>query len=406
MAWESQTLDPPTLRAQLRRVSPCGSSMLGMDTGATSLPRSPGRITDVRSLNLAGAAMAALRPGLLLVMLQGVLLITGCNRSHDADVVATVNGHAIMRADLDKMYTAQLGEAQGQQPSPEQADTLRLNIVRELIDEEIVQQRAAKMNLTATAEDVDARLAEMKAPYTEEQFAERLKASNHTLDDVKHDLRRSLTIDKLLNKEINSKVTVSDADIAKYYNQHKDEYNLIETRYHLAEIRVTGVPSSQPGNLQGSKATTDAEAKKKIQALKNRLDAGEDFGALAMNFSENPETASNGGDMGFHYESEMRAADPAISAAVAKLKAGETTEILPLPDPATKKPVGYAIYKLISREPPGQRDLNDPRVQQSIRELLREGRSQLLKSAYFEILRDQAKVENRFAEEVFKNDAK
>jgi hypothetical protein len=230
MAWESQTLDPPTLRAQLRRVSPCGSSMLGMDTGATSLPRSPGRITDVRSLNLAGAAMAALRPGLLLVMLQGVLLITGCNRSHDADVVATVNGHAIMRADLDKMYTAQLGEAQGQQPSPEQADTLRLNIVRELIDEEIVQQRAAKMNLTATAEDVDARLAEMKAPYTEEQFAERLKASNHTLDDVKHDLRRSLTIDKLLNKEINSKVTVSDADIAKYYNQHKDEYNLIETR--------------------------------------------------------------------------------------------------------------------------------------------------------------------------------
>jgi peptidyl-prolyl cis-trans isomerase SurA len=151
------------------------------------------------------------------------------------------------------MYTAQLGEAQGQQPSPEQADTLRLNIVRELIDEEIVQQRAAKMNLTATAEDVDARLAEMKAPYTEEQFAERLKASNHTLDDVKHDLRRSLTIDKLLNKEINSKVTVSDADIAKYYNQHKDEYNLIETRYHLAEIRVTGVPSSQPGNLQGSK---------------------------------------------------------------------------------------------------------------------------------------------------------
>jgi peptidyl-prolyl cis-trans isomerase SurA len=168
---------------------------------------------------------------------------------------------------------------------------------------------------------------------------------------------------------------------------------------------VTSVPSPQPGNLQGSKATTDVEAKKKIQALKNRLDAGEDFGALAMNFSENPETASNGGDMGFHYESEMRS-DPTVYVAVTKLKAGQITEILPLLDAQTKKPAGYAIYKLISREPAGQRDLNDPRVQQAIRQQLRDGRSQLLKSAYFEILRDQAKVENFFAEEVFKNDAK
>jgi peptidyl-prolyl cis-trans isomerase SurA len=346
-------------------------------------------------VGLAGAACA----------LAALVFMAGCNRSHGADVVATVNGHAILRSDMEKLYNAQLGDAQGQQPSPEQADSLRLNIVQELINDEIMQQRAAKMNLTASPEDVDARLAEMKAPYTEEQFAERLKASNHTLDDVKRDVRRSLTIDKLLNKEINSKVTVSDADVTSYYNQHKAEFNLIETQYHLAEIRVTSVPSPQPGNLQGSKATTDAEAKKKIQALKNRLDAGEDFGALAMNFSENPETASNGGDMGFHYESEMRS-DPTVYAAVTKLKAGQITDILPLLDAQTKKPVGYAIYKLMSREPAGQRDLNDPRVQQAIRQQLRDGRAQLLKSAYFEILRDQAKVENFFAEEVFKNDAK
>ena len=56
-----------------------------------------------------------------------------------------------------------------------------------LIDQEIVEQRAAKMNLTATNEEVDAKLAEMKAPYTEEQFQERLKASNQTVDDLKHD---------------------------------------------------------------------------------------------------------------------------------------------------------------------------------------------------------------------------
>jgi peptidyl-prolyl cis-trans isomerase SurA len=344
---------------------------------------------------------------LVLILAAGLLPVAGCNRGHSADVVATVNGHAIMKPELDKRYQAQLGDAAQQQqgqPSQEQADSLRLNLLRELIDEEIVQQRAAKMNLTATNEEVDAKLAEMKAPYTEEQFEQRLKASNHTLDDVKHDLRRSLTINKLLNKEINSKVTVTDADVTSYYNQHKFEFNLNETQYHLAQIQVTDLPNAQPGNLQNSKATNDTDAKKKIQALKNRLDSGEDFGAIAMNFSEQPATAPNGGDMGFVGESQMHA-DPAVFNAVTKLKAGQITEILPLLDQQTKRPAGYAIYKLLSREPAGQRDVNDPRVQQAIRQQLRDGRSQLLKNAYLEMLHDQAKVENFFAEQIFKNDA-
>ena len=123
-----------------------------------------------------------------LCIAAAMVAMAGCSRSHNADVVATVNGHAIMRAEMEKAYKDQLGENQ-QQPSQEQADSLRLNLLRELIDEEIVQQRAAKMNLTATNEEVDAKLAEMKAPYTEEQFNDRLRSSNHTLDDVKHDLR-------------------------------------------------------------------------------------------------------------------------------------------------------------------------------------------------------------------------
>jgi peptidyl-prolyl cis-trans isomerase SurA len=340
-----------------------------------------------------------------LILAAGFVSVTGCNRGHSADVVATVNGHAIMRTELDKGYQAQLGDSpqQGQLPQ-EQADSLRLNVLRELIDEEIVQQRAAKMNLTATNEEVEAKFAEMKAPYTEEQFQERLKASNQTVDDLKHALRRNLTINKLLNKEINSKITVTDADVANYYNQHKAQYNLIETQYHLAQIQVTDQPSAQPGNLQNSKATNDQEAKRKIQALKNRLDSGEDFGTLAMNFSEQPETAPNGGDMGFVGESQMHS-DPAIFNVITKLKVGEITDILPMLDPQTKKPVGYAIYKLLSRDPPGQRALNDPRVQQAIRQQLQQGRSQLLKSAYLEMVHDQAKVENFFAEQIFKNDA-
>jgi peptidyl-prolyl cis-trans isomerase SurA len=350
----------------------------------------------MRSRSTGTTTLATLLP-------MALVLFAGCNRTPSADVVATVNGHAIMRSELDRMYQTQLAqaEAQGQQASPEEADSLRLSSVRELINEEIFVQRAAKMNLTASPEEVDAQVARMKAPFTEDQFDAQLKASNRTLDQVKHDVRQSLTIEKLLNKEIRSKVTVTDADVTNYYDNHKAEFDVIEPTYRLAVIRVTSVPSPQPANLQGSKASSDADALRKIHALKNRLDSGEDFGTIAANFSEDPNTASSGGDMGYDLERQLRS-DPTVGAALLKLKVGEVTDIFPLLDEQTKKPVGYSIYKLLEREPAGQREISDPVVQQHIRQLLKDSRSQLIQNAYFEMLRDQAKVENFFAEDIFK----
>ena len=335
-----------------------------------------------------------------------LFLLAGCQRGATAGVVAKVNGKPIEQTDLDKAYAAQLQNNPQQQPTIEQSNSLKLNIVRELIVEEIVEQRAAKLGLTATDAEVDAKLQEMKAPYTEEQFNARLKASNHTLGDVRYDLRRSLTIEKLLNKEINSKITVTDGDVDAYYNAHKSEFNLPETQYHLAQIITTATPGQSTGNLQNSKATSAPEALKKIQALKNRLDAGDDFGTVAMNFSENPQTASNGGDMGSLPESQLKA-NAALFASISKLKAGQDTEIIPFPDPTDPKKVGgYAIFRLLEKAQAGQRDLSDPRVQQAIRQQIHDSRSQLLKSAYYEMLHDDAKVQNYLAQDIFKDAAK
>src|ERR1700760_1826262 len=121
------------------------------------------------------------------VLASSFVVLTGCRQVQQNGVVATVNGHPILRADLDKLYNAQLAKnPQPQTPPADQADALRLNILHELIVEEIVEQRAAKLGLTATDAEVDGKLAEMKAPYPEEQFQERLKASNQALDDLKH----------------------------------------------------------------------------------------------------------------------------------------------------------------------------------------------------------------------------
>ena len=65
-----------------------------------------------------------------------------------------------------------------------------------------------------------------------------------------------------------------------------------------------------------------------------------------------------------------------------------------------KQIAGFQVVKLISKEPAGQRELADPRVQQAIRTQLRDRREQLLKAAYYEVLRDQARVENFYAQKV------
>ncbi|MEZ2347464.1 SurA N-terminal domain-containing protein [Terriglobus sp. RCC_193] len=338
------------------------------------------------------------------VSLFTVAATVGCKKEHGADVVASVNGHAIMRSELDRTYNDQERGKQDQQPiTEEQAKSDKLTLLRTLIDTEITEQRAAKMNLTATNEEVDAKLTEMKSHYTEEQFNQMLKESGRSLDEVRRDLRKQLTLEKLFNKEINSKINVTDGEVSNFYNAHKADFNLIENKIHLAQIVVTNQPSQQAGgtNLQGSKAGNDADARKKIATLKAQLDSGADFSALAANYSEDPQTASNGGDMGFISESQLRQ-DAQVWDAVSKLKAGENTAIITITPPGSKQPVGYSIIHLVSREAAGQRDLTNPAVQQSIRDQIRNTRSQLLRSAYIEMLRDQAKVENYYAENIFK----
>jgi peptidyl-prolyl cis-trans isomerase SurA len=329
------------------------------------------------------------------VAIAGLL---ACNSQPGSDVMAEVDGRKIFRADVDKYYDNQTSQAQ-QAPTGEQATALRLNILHQMIDDEILMRRAEKLGLLATDEEVDRKYNEIKAPFTQEEFDQRLKDKKITLADFKRDIRRSITVDKVMNKEVSSKINVTDQDITNYYNAHKGEFNLIETTYHLAQIMVTPSPNPQVHN-QNDKAQNDAEARKKIQMISNRLDSGDDFATLAMKYSEDPETSGNGGDLGTVQESGLKGTDPATRDAVMKLKPGQYSPIISVVNPNTKQALGFRIVKLVAKEPAGQRELADPRVQQAIRSQLHDRREQLLKEAYYEVLRDSAKVENYYAKKV------
>ena len=328
-----------------------------------------------------------------------VALSVSCGMKHPGDdVAAVVDGQKIYRTDVEKYFENQTAGS-NQAVSGEQATSMRLNILRTLIENQILMHRAEKLGLLATDEDVDKRLNEIKSPWSSEEFQQRLQERKLSLDDFKRDIRRALTADKVVHKEVTSKINITSQDISAYYTQHKAEYNLIEPRFHIAHILVTAVPDPQGRDIP-NKARNEADARKKIQTALAHLEAGEDFSTLAMTYSEDGANSANGGDIGIVPESALKQTDAATREAVMKLKPGQHTPVITLANPANRQVVGFQIVKLLAAEPAGQRDLSDPRVEQEIRTNLQDRREQLLKAAYLETVRDEAKVENYYAQHV------
>jgi peptidyl-prolyl cis-trans isomerase SurA len=325
----------------------------------------------------------------LLLPSLAALLLYSCGRSAPANVAATVNGRAITYADLDKQYESQFGSL-SERPSDDQTVIQRLEVLRTLIDNEIMIQRAEKMGLLAVDADVDAKFTEMKSPYTQEEFQKQLTQRKISAEDLKAQLRRDLTVQKLFNKEISSQISISDQDITDFYNANKSTFNLAEPQIHMAQILVTPNPDPNSHNLKNDKAQNDDQARHKIEGLLTRVQHGEDFAMLAQNFSEDSNSAQNGGDLGFIPESALDKANPELRKTLMTLQPGQTTKIIHTDE-------GYRILKVITKEPAGQRALSDPNVQQTIRETLLNRKDQLLKAAYYEVARNEAKVMNYFA---------
>ena len=325
------------------------------------------------------------------------LLPISCKRAPPANVAAEVNGHAITNAELDKAYQQNAQQPEG--ASQDQIMVQKLDVLGSLITNEIMMQRAEQLGLTAVDADVEGELTKMKAPYTKEEFEKTLAARHMTLEDLRAQVRSKLTVEKLINKEITSHITITDADVTNFYNANKANFNLAEPQIHMAQIMVTPFPDPSIRNLKNSKAQNEPDAKSKIEDIAARLKRGEDFAMLAQNYSEDANSAPNGGDMGFVPESALEKANPELRKLVVSLPLNGVSGIIHTQE-------GYRMLKVISKEPAGQRELNDPRVQQNIRDTLLNSKDQLLKAAYYETARNNARIQNYLARSVVENAGK
>jgi peptidyl-prolyl cis-trans isomerase SurA len=314
------------------------------------------------------------------------------------DVWAVVNGKQIERSQVEKYFRTRVN-AEAPEPSQEEALSLKLSILDELVNNEIMLERATKLNLIATDAEVEDKFTESKSPYTEEEFQKKLKDSGLTVDDLKTDIRRQLSVQKLLNREVIAKIAITDQDISDFYNKNRAQFNVAEPQFHIAQIVITPHPDPTVHNRKNDKATSDADAKRKAAMLEQKINSGADFAQLAMDYSEDS-TASTGGDIGFIPESALNQSDPVLKKTVLSMKAGEVTQ------PIVVNKGGYRILKLIAKEPAGQREITDPQVQTSIRDMLRNRKEQLLRSAYLVEARDESHVTNYLARQIIESAGK
>jgi peptidyl-prolyl cis-trans isomerase SurA len=335
-----------------------------------------------------------MKPLIVSALMAGLLTTASCgsDSSASANIVARVNGKDITTEQLEKQFQARLNGAE-QPPSPEEAQDLRLQVLNQMINDQILLEQAAAANLSATDAEVDVKFNEFKAQYTEEKFQEVLKQQKMTVDDLRSELRKGITIDKLVNKEITSKISVTDAEISTFYEKNKASFNLPES-YHILHILTTPVADPELRNGNNDDAKSPEEARQKAVRLLKDIQSGKDFSVVAKESSEDPSSGPAGGDLNYQPLQALENIDPRLGQAVQRMRAGET-----FPQVIETR-YGYHIVKLMEKDAGGQKDLSDPRVQQNVRQAIFNRKDMTLKNAFSEAARNKATVVNYLAQRI------
>ncbi len=306
------------------------------------------------------------------------------------DVWAVVDGREVHRDDVEKAYRRTV---QPNQPiSDDEALNAKLGLLDQVILEDIMLARARELKIEVPESEVDTAFNEGKKNIPDAAFNQELTARNLTAADMRDGVRRELTARKVIEQEVSSKIAVTDKDVDDFFQANKAQFNLPEDGYHIAQIVVTGVKEAQITNRTGDDATTLQAATAKAQMLMERLKGGTPFNELAMDYSEDPESAPRGGDVGLVPVSALKQVPPQLRDAVVKSQPG-TVNMVGMEG-------GYTIVALVAKQPAGQRDPSMPEVRKSIEDTLRGRREQLLRNAYIEALRNKAAIVNHLARRI------
>jgi peptidyl-prolyl cis-trans isomerase SurA len=277
-----------------------------------------------------------------------------------ANAWAVVNGREITREDVDKAYRR--NEQSAQPLAEDEAFAARLAVLDDLIVQDLFLARARELKIDVTTSELDTAYAEARKNIPEEAFTQELARRQLTAADMREGLRREMVVQKLLEREVTSRVSVTDQEVSAFFQANRSQFNRTEDAYRVAQIVITPEKDAQIANRTGSDATTPQEATAKLQMIMERLKSGASFAAVAADFSEDPQTAPRGGDLGFLPLSTIQKYPPQLRDAVLTAKPG-SAKVLGANG-------GYVIAVVLGKDPAGQKDLGTPGVKDAISQSL------------------------------------
>jgi peptidyl-prolyl cis-trans isomerase SurA len=205
-------------------------------------------------------------------------------------IVARVNDRVITNSDITRAQTQLAEESRQGNWTLEQYNHSEKNLLRDLIDQQLLLSKAKELGITGDTEVIK-RLDDIRKQNhlsSLEDLEKAVEGSGTSYEDFKANIRNSIITQQVVRDEVGSKMQVSQADIEKYYNEHRDSFTQQES-VHLNEILIPTDENATSSDL----ATADAKAKE----VEAKLKAGGSFADLAKQYSEGP-TAKQGGDLG------------------------------------------------------------------------------------------------------------
>ena len=283
--------------------------------------------------------------------------------------VARVNGVSIDAIELRRAKKVLL---RGQTVPAEQQAALDKQAVDQLISAELLYQAAAKTEPKDLDKQIDAKLAQGKARFKDEQdFKKAIKDLEMNEKDLREYTRRDLLISRFIDTAFVSKTSVTEAEARTFYDKNPDKFKREES------VKASHI-------LIGVDAKASAEDKKKgfekAEKLRKELAGGADFATLAKANSTCP-SSQQGGDLGFFGKGQMV---PAFEKAAFALKPGEISDVI-------ETQFGYHIVKMTEKKPAVTTDFKD--VKSKIEDFLKGQKVNESIQAYLADARKSAKIE-------------
>jgi peptidyl-prolyl cis-trans isomerase C len=319
-----------------------------------------------------------IRPVIKTLMVLTLILVSAlawaAEKKAPGDKVAVVNGVTISKDTYDRELNFFVRRAApgGKQIPDVQMAQMKNEVLESLIDRELLYQESKKKGIQVKSEAVSDQLQKIQQRYpNKEEFKKLLSDIGLTESDVQAQIERGMAIQELIDKEVAEKIEVSDEETKSFYDKNPQLFQQpeqVKASHILIKVQADA-PDAQK-----------AEARKKIEAVQQKVQKGEDFATLAKTYSEGP-SGPRGGDLGYFRRGQM--VKPFEDAAFS-LKPNETSEIV-------ETRFGYHLIKVNDKKP--AKKMTYAEVKDRLNEHLKKKKTDSEANTYLETLRKEAKIE-------------